>query len=1140
MDSLQVVDLLGNVTVTAWMLDPVKPYVAAAVVNSSFIFGDDLMALDATANGGFGAYRIVRSHLDFGDGDSRTMVAPNILSGLYAPDDIDDSSFKSDGGVEEAKAHGFWSASARVLTDISGTLDLKLGDGRSKVSQNFDQASNRDLVMSAATVEIGTGNDMFLAGGISATGGEALHASSGNINLLRDTDDPANEPPHVDYINIGPFRVAINANIVLTYSELIQRGSGTITLKTAAGATIAVYDAATSSNISISGYTLTINPTSDLEYLTEYQLVVAQGAVLDGAGNPPSRDYQWLFRTQMGGVTVTGTATEGETLTASYSLDDDAGSGTISYEWLLNGSAINEGPTGSTLTLTQAHVGQTISVRAMYTSESDDYVEDVTSSPTAAVVNVNDTPTGSVTITGTAAAGQTLTASNTLADEDGLGAISYQWLANGTAISGATSSSLTLTQAHVGQAISVRASYTDGFGGAESVTSSATDAVAAQAEAGVRFTGGSDLLVTEAGGTDTVEVTLTVQPRHNVVLTLTISDAGEGVFAASGTTTTTVTFTPANWNTPQSIVIAGVDDKPNDGDMAFVISTTVASDDLRYDGLRSGSGLPIPNLVVINADDDAPDELYGDAGGVATADLLVGGNGASDVYGRDGRDEIYGRNGDDRLYGGYGDDVLRGEADNDELEGDQGNDKLYGGTGNDTMTGGTGRDSLYGEAGDDVLDGSSDADFMDGGDGADTYYVDNAGDVTGDSGTDGAVDTVYIAYLPTEGYTLATGIDNAVLDALAGSATLDGNDGNNRLSGNAVDNVLNGGLGADTLVGGGGADTLYAGDGNDSVDAGDGNDLIVAGDGAGNDRYVGGAGVDTIRYSSAVMPIRVDLAAGQASGTGIGTDSIAQVENVIGGQGSDTLIGNAAANQLSGGAGSDTLDGGAGADRLIGDAGNDVYLVDSSRDLIVEAAAGGQDSVRSSASYELSANVERLTLLGSSSINGTGNSLANTISGNAGSNVLTGLGGNDTLSGGAGNDTLHGGAGSDSLTGGAGRDVYVISSGVGFDTITDFATGADRVRIDQVGLRVGNGDEVIDGAVSIAGGGGFAASAELVIVTGDITGGFTAEKAAAKIGAWGQASFLCTPCRTPDLTQARFGPMATQIPPGVATANSPT
>ena len=90
--------------------------------------------------------------------------------------------------------------------------------------------------------------------------------------------------------------------------------------------------------------------------------------------------------------------------------------------------------------------------------------ESVTSAATAAVANVNDAPVGAVTISGTATEDQVLTASNTLTDADGLGAITYQWLRDGSDIVGATSSTYTLGDADVGAAISVMASYTDGHG----------------------------------------------------------------------------------------------------------------------------------------------------------------------------------------------------------------------------------------------------------------------------------------------------------------------------------------------------------------------------------------------------------------------------------------------------------------------------------------------------------------------------------------------------------------------------------------------------------------------------------------------------------------------------------------------------
>jgi hypothetical protein len=190
-----------------------------------------------------------------------------------------------------------------------------------------------------------------------------------------------------------------------------------------------------------------------------------------------------------GGVTISGTTTQGQTLTATNNLTDaDNSNGiiptnAISYQWKANNVDIS-GATTSTLVLAQAQVDKIITVAAKYTDLDGTAESVVSATPTAAVANINDAPTGSVTITGTATQGQTLTAANTLADIDGIptagqtGAISYQWFAAGNSISGATSSTFTLTQAEVGKAITITASYTDLQSTPESKTSSVTASVA--------------------------------------------------------------------------------------------------------------------------------------------------------------------------------------------------------------------------------------------------------------------------------------------------------------------------------------------------------------------------------------------------------------------------------------------------------------------------------------------------------------------------------------------------------------------------------------------------------------------------------------------------------------------------------------
>ena len=104
----------------------------------------------------------------------------------------------------------------------------------------------------------------------------------------------------------------------------------------------------------------------------------------------------------------------------------------------------------------------------------------LTSSSTASltVTPVNDLATGTVTLSGTARQGQPMTASNTLADVDGLGPLAYQWLRAGVAISGANAASYVPVAADVGSTLSVRVSYADGGGTLESVLSSPSAVVA--------------------------------------------------------------------------------------------------------------------------------------------------------------------------------------------------------------------------------------------------------------------------------------------------------------------------------------------------------------------------------------------------------------------------------------------------------------------------------------------------------------------------------------------------------------------------------------------------------------------------------------------------------------------------------------
>lgn len=403
--------------------------------------------------------------------------------------------------------------------------------------------------------------------------------------------------------------------------------------------------------------------------------------------------------------------------------------------------------------------------------------------------------------------------------------------------------------------------------------------------------------------------------------------------------------------------------------------------------------------------------------------ILIGNGGANTLIGGNGNDTLDGGAGNDRMEGGVGDDIyIVANAGDVVVENvDAGRDVvrasitytlaqnvedlLLTGTGAINGTGNDLDNVIMGNSAANTLSGGAGADTLIGADGNDTYVIDNPGDVVVEGQAEG-VDTVQSVIT----HALADHVENLTL---TGSAAING-------TGNGLDNVLTGNSAANTLIGGAGNDTLNGGAGADSMQGGIGDDIYVVDNAADAVIEAVDEGIDTVQSSIAFV-----LGDNIENLTLTGSSGIAGTGNAL----DNILTGNNGANTLNGGAGNDTLDGGSGNDTMRGGLGDDTYVVAQTGDVVIENPGEGVDTVRSSVTYTLTANVEHLTLTGTGAINASGNELANILTGNSGANTLTG------------------GMGDDLLVGGNGADIYSYSSGHGADVIDNYSTDSAQDRL---------------------------------------------------------------------------------------------
>ena len=310
---------------------------------------------------------------------------------------------------------------------------------------------------------------------------------------------------------------------------------------------------------------------------------------------------------------------------------------------------------------------------------ANDGNNNTTQAVVVSVNNMNDTPTGTVTITGTPTQNQILTATNTLVNADGLGPITYQWLADSTAISGVTASTLTLGQAQVGKTITVKAGYTDLLGTPESVSSAATTKI---------------VNVNDAPTTSTV--TLAAIAEHSQARVITQAELLGNAADLDNNSLTATSLSIASGNGTLVDNLNGTwNYTPLLNDATSVSFNYTITDSVSPDaGTVAGTATLDITPVILSA--------------VPVADLFKSfGNGTNTYI----KPEAYNQNPvlnlKYQLLDNTPDAVIIGSTSNDFIK--------LGGAGNKAANGGGGND---------VIDGGTGSSFLTGGDGIETFFLD--------------------------------------------------------------------------------------------------------------------------------------------------------------------------------------------------------------------------------------------------------------------------------------------------------------------------------------------------------------------------------------------------------------------------------
>jgi Ca2+-binding RTX toxin-like protein len=603
------------------------------------------------------------------------------------------------------------------------------------------------------------------------------------------------------------------------------------------------------------------------------------------------------------------------------------------------------------------------------------------------------------------------------------------------------------------------------------------------------------------GGTDTINLTSN-SARLNVVATLggglgNSQIAGVEVISASAATAAVtlnmslqsegMTLTGGSGT---DVITGGTGNDVIQGGAGTDTLTGGAGDDVIHPGGTAGAG----NTEVVDGGAGVDTIDFSDITPVGGHSVYISWFGVSyifddgfgsDLYALSNFENVTGSSANDILdlardtvnsivAGGLGDDTLSGGGGNNTLDGGSGNDTAsygntlgvttgivanlalgtgqvtnngaYGGSGVDTLVGieqlygSAYNDTITGSSGNDILSGAAGNDTIDAGDGDDTVDGGTGNDIlTGGSGTDtvsyGSVGGAVTFNLAT---TTAQNTGGAGTDTVSGFENITGSNSADTLTGNSNANTINGGGGNDTLIGA-----------------------------AGNDYLDGGAGTaDIASYSTSTAGVTVNLTTGTASDGLGGTDTLVNIEGILGSAQADVLTGSAGNDTFFFSLGNDGIDGGAGTNtydlstapggvtvgyfgsiylsaysghvtfltniqNINGSGFNDV-IEGTTGNNVMTGGAGTDTLTYTTSTYDATAGVT--VNLATTTAQNTGGAGTDTVSGfenltgSGFADTLTGTTGANVVDGGANNDVLHGNGGNDVLTGGAGNDVIYSES----------------------------------------------------------------------------------------------------------------